>query len=585
MKKFYILLVSMFMANGAIGQPTQPCVTCLPQGIYFSTQSQIDNFQTNYPNCTQIEGDVTISGYDIINLNGLSVLTSVGGSLNIEGNTGLTSLTGLNNVTSIGGYLGISANPSLSSLTGLNNLTFIEDELYIQGNDVLTNLIGFSNLTSIGADLSIIGNSALLSLTELGNVAAGSIFNLNIYDNCSLSNCNVQSICDYLTNPNGTVNIYGNLAGCNNPPEVANACGHTLSCLPYGNYYFINQSDIDNFQTNYSNCTNLTGVLKITGVNITNLNGLNTVTSIGRFDLENADALTSLTGLNNLSTISGYLRIYDNSMLTSITALSNVTSIPSLVVIAYNTHLTSLTGLDNVTHIGGLLSIGNNPRITNMTGLNALHSIGDALNIGYSDSLTSLTGLDNLTSITGGIHIESNNLLTNLNGMENVTNIGGSLWIGLNPTMTNLTGLDNIESGSISNLTIYYNDSLTFCAIKSVCDYLASPNGTIYLYNNAAGCNSQEEVETACGMYVNEISNENTISLYPNPVLDKITLETSHIKTPSQLSILNVNGQKVITHQITASITTIDVSNLPNGVYFMRVMSEGTLWMGKFLKR
>ncbi len=28
--------------------------SCLPNGITFTTQAEIDNFQTNYPNCTEI---------------------------------------------------------------------------------------------------------------------------------------------------------------------------------------------------------------------------------------------------------------------------------------------------------------------------------------------------------------------------------------------------------------------------------------------------------------------------------------------------------------------------------------------------
>ena len=54
---------------------------CLPQGITFTTQEQIDNFQVNYPGCTEIEGDVIISGEDITNLEGLNVVTDVGGFL------------------------------------------------------------------------------------------------------------------------------------------------------------------------------------------------------------------------------------------------------------------------------------------------------------------------------------------------------------------------------------------------------------------------------------------------------------------------------------------------------------------------
>jgi len=104
MKKFYIILIALIIASGAKAQSAQPCSTCLPEGIWFCTQAHIDNFQTNYPDCTEIEGDVSInSGSDITNLNGLIVLTSIGGYLNICCNTSLTSLTGLEGLTSIGG--------------------------------------------------------------------------------------------------------------------------------------------------------------------------------------------------------------------------------------------------------------------------------------------------------------------------------------------------------------------------------------------------------------------------------------------------------------------------------------------------
>jgi len=60
--------------------------TCAAGGINFASQADIDNFTTNYPGCTQILGGVSIIGGDIANLNGLSVVTSIGGALNISSN-------------------------------------------------------------------------------------------------------------------------------------------------------------------------------------------------------------------------------------------------------------------------------------------------------------------------------------------------------------------------------------------------------------------------------------------------------------------------------------------------------------------
>jgi len=73
MRKLAFILFFLFLYS-----LTSNSQSCLPEGITFSTQEQIDNFQINHPNCTDIEGGVTIEGNDITNLDGLSVITSIG---------------------------------------------------------------------------------------------------------------------------------------------------------------------------------------------------------------------------------------------------------------------------------------------------------------------------------------------------------------------------------------------------------------------------------------------------------------------------------------------------------------------------
>ncbi len=123
---------------------------CLPDGITFTTQSQIDSFQINYPNCTEVEGHVAISGEDITNLDGLNVITSIGGYLFIGYNDVLSSLSGLDNVTSIGEYLEIKINDTLTDLSGLDGLITLGGYMSIFHNSELTSISGLVNLTSIG---------------------------------------------------------------------------------------------------------------------------------------------------------------------------------------------------------------------------------------------------------------------------------------------------------------------------------------------------------------------------------------------------------------------------------------------------
>ncbi|MEM9823536.1 MAG: hypothetical protein AAF985_20800, partial [Bacteroidota bacterium] len=82
------------------GIPQLNAQGCLADGITFTSQQEIDDFPTNYPGCTEIEGPVTIGilfgTNDITNLNGLSQITSMM-SIKIQSNNSLEDLTGLNN--------------------------------------------------------------------------------------------------------------------------------------------------------------------------------------------------------------------------------------------------------------------------------------------------------------------------------------------------------------------------------------------------------------------------------------------------------------------------------------------------------
>ncbi len=131
--------------------------SCLPEGILFYGQSEIDNFPTNYPDCKHIEGFVEINlGFDSIhNLDSLSQIESIGQGLLIQ-ETDLTSLAGLDNLKSVGGTLNIKGNYELTSLEHLSSLEEIGG-LRISTYDTLFNLSGLSILNQINGDIYITG--------------------------------------------------------------------------------------------------------------------------------------------------------------------------------------------------------------------------------------------------------------------------------------------------------------------------------------------------------------------------------------------------------------------------------------------
>ncbi len=467
MKKLILLLASMLVTNSfAFSQG------CLPGGIMFTTQAGIDNFQANHPGCNEIEGDVTITGNNITNLNGLSVVNLIGGSLAIKNCNMLADLSGLDNLEYIGADLRIERNDSITSLEGLGSLSMVEGSVYLgdlyystypytTGNFSLATLSGLNSLTTINGNLKIYENVHLLTLSGLENLDE----------------------------------IGGDL--------VIGGYDYTYG-FKFGNRF-----------------------------------------------------LTDFTGLNNLSSVGGSLYV------------------------AGNIRLVNFNGLQNLASIGGNFGILLNDSLVSFTGLDQVASIGGNLDIRSSKSLLSFSGLDMVNSIGGDLKIGSywagNHLLTDLTGLNNLTSIGGALEIIDNELLTNLSGLDNIVPGSIAELKIQENDLLSACAVQSICDYLLSPNGTISIYDNAPGCNSQAEVEEACLLLsVDKPSVKDRFSVYPNPFSNSVTFEYELTKPSTvQLTIYDYLGKQleVIEKKQAQGKQQIiwNAEGLPAGVYFVKL--------------
>ncbi|MFO7613146.1 MAG: T9SS type A sorting domain-containing protein [Bacteroidales bacterium] len=613
MKKLPCFLSALLISIAAHPQ------SCLPEGITFTTQSQIDSFQVQYPNCTDIEGHVFIGqwGDDITNLDSLICLTSIGGSLFMDAEDNLISLEGLNNLTTIGGMLSIENksvlsdlsglnslttiggtlrlyfNHALITLDGLNNLTSIGGNLYIRHNNslisttglenlievggtvavssmALTDLTGFSGLINIGVGFSLSGNnslpdlsgldkletvggqlaigltldmgggnsvltdiSSLASLNTIGGslkitnnpnlpnlsgldyITPGSITDVQINNNNSLSMCAVESLCNYLASPNGVIDIYNNAEGCCSPAEISHECNNSPVCLPFGNYYFFNQLDIDNFPIDYPDCTELEGNVRISG------------------------SASNLNGLNQITAIRGNLQIFDNDS------------------------LSELSGLNNLTSVGGSVILSTNKRLKGLIALENLESTGKNLIIHLNDSLSSLSGLEGLSSV--GVQLKIHN----------------------NSTLENIDGIANIDVETFTFLDITNNPLLSNCAVESICNYLMmAPYPHFYtISDNETGCNNANQILSNCNVLVErEIHEENTIRIYPNPASGRIIIEITDTSSNNLVTIFNPGGQKVRQFQITETITILDILDLPAGVYFVRMTGDHSVHTSRLIK-
>lgn len=336
---------------------------------------------------------------------------------------------------------------------------------------------------------------------------------------------------------------------------------------PTGPITFSTQTQIDNFSTTYPNCTILpTGVdITITGNTITNLNGLSALTQIiGAVEIRNNPLLISLAGLSNLTSAGSDFIIRNNSLLPSLAGLENLTSIQGEFTIRTNPSLTSIAALNNLTSTNLDVIIRDNDLLTSLNGLNSLTSIGGILEIVQNAALIDVSALSNVNSITGGDE--------------------GALVIEDNLVLNNLNGLGNANTQILGDLTIQNNPLLSQCAVQSICNYLNIPpaNAIITIGSNILGCNSQTEVQNQC-LLVIENNKEQSFVIYPNPVKDILII--SNTATISNVSVVNVMGQKILDKNFENTTVRIDLSTLSSGTYFVKSVSDHQTSTSKIVKQ
>lgn len=84
---------------------------------------------------------------------------------------------------------------------------------------------------------------------------------------------------------------------------------------------------------------------------------------------------------------------------------------------------------------------------------------------------------------------------------------------------------------------------------------------------------------------INESSSNNNITIYPNPVKDQLTINAENEKIKS-IEIMDVTGKIIpIANGITQNTITINVADLPKGLYFLQIQTENGVGVKRFIKK
>ncbi|HNW88617.1 MAG TPA: thiol protease/hemagglutinin PrtT [Bacteroidales bacterium] len=197
------------------------------------------------------------------------------------------------------------------------------------------------------------------------------------------------------------------------------------------------------------------------------------------------------------------------------------------------------------------------------------------LTCGQNYNGSTVSSNSNVSSYSGSAWDES--------GPEKVHKLTISSSKNLIATLSNLGGVD---------LDVFILSACNALACQTSGDNSATfnnaPAGTYYFvvdgYNGASGSYTLNVTCQSDGTGIDDLTNDKSIQIYPNPAERMITIENSNFQENQTLTIFNIQGQLLMQQPLLQPKTEIDISFLKKGVYFIKVSNEADVLIKKFIK-
>ncbi|HEY3498084.1 MAG TPA: hypothetical protein VGK73_25470 [Polyangiaceae bacterium] len=346
--------------------------------------------------------------------------TAITSRIRVERNRALQSLVGLEGAVELPDGLYLIGDSTYTSLAGLDQLVRV-GQFFITTLPNLTSLEGLENLTSVDA-LGIASNPELVSIGALQKLERVEVLDINY--NEALSSL-------------GGIDIeVGRSLSI-----VSNALESISGIRPTGDLDFVGIADEPLVKS---------------------LESFAGLTSVDTLSIELMEGLTTLRGLDNLttvwSTIGGEgLVLNSNQGLVSLEGLGSLTKAGRLEI-AWHGALTTLEGLNPELEVEGLI-LSENPVLGDISAVTPT-AVGGDFGIFECDALTSVAGLETLTEV-GYFTVKGNDALVSLRGFEGLASVANNFEISGNSALPNCEALwlrDRVGRANIAG-TIRISDN------------------------------------------------------------------------------------------------------------------------------
>jgi len=132
------------------------------------------------------------------------------------------------------------------------------------------------------------------------------------------------------------------------------------------------------------------------------------------------------------------------------------------------------------------------------------------------------------------------------------------------------------------NYLIFFRDHPSVLANEASPGFVSN----IKITNNAwSAVEVEAEWEDFCASLLGiEETTEHAFQLYPNPAGDKLNISFSGYHVQAELNVIGLTGKVLLSRQCKSESAQIDISSLPKGLYFLRIMENGRSSVMKFVK-
>ncbi|WP_298761363.1 T9SS type A sorting domain-containing protein [uncultured Psychroserpens sp.] len=466
-------------------------------------------------------------------------------------------------------------NNNISSLNGIQDFTALE-QLRCNDNNLMTldlsQNLNLQRLRCYSNPLVNLDLSNNLQLFELRSYACPSLTSLNIANgnNSNINHLNISSntnlTCVEVDNPTIANDWNNNI----NLPGTYSAGSSVVYCILGVNETYVPD---DAFEAYLESNSLGNG---IANDNRVDKSLISTVTSINLGNLGIIDAI----GINEFVALET-LQVNDNNL--EVIYLDNLINLVTFR--ATRNNLVTLD-LSNSTSLEVLIVDSNNlsTLLLNSTVLIYYQIAGNNFS---SIDLTNFPLLERL--FCGGNNILNLDVNSNpeLITIECQNNDIESLDVSNNPDLVSLLAFSNaltsldVKNGNNGIITTFRADNNTNLSCVEVDNEVAATNGlgNYSSWMKDAGTVYSEDCAATLGTNTFEL---NTISVYPNPVVDILNINATNNEL-KRLDILDINGRLVITKY--NSFENVDMHQLNAGVYFMRLYNKSATKTLKLIKQ